>query len=58
MQKQIREDQSYKAEMGKDHQRYIELHNEGKLLKPEQPGKVIANLVINGKKELSGQFLK
>lgn len=58
MQKQIREDGAYKAEMGEGHQRYVDLHNEGKLLKPEQPGRVIANLVINGKKELSGQFLK
>ncbi|KAF2453357.1 short-chain dehydrogenase [Lineolata rhizophorae] len=37
--------------------RFIELKATGGLLKPEQPGNVIAKLALNAPKELSGKFL-
>lgn len=42
--------------MEEDGQRLKEAFLHGKLLKPEQPGAVIANLVLQGNKELSGKF--
>ena len=42
----------------KDSNRFITLHKEGKLFKPEQPGNVIARLVIDGPKELSGEMFR
>ncbi|KAG0645180.1 putative oxidoreductase [Hyphodiscus hymeniophilus] len=41
----------------KDAKKFKSLHEEGKLLKPEQPGNVMARLSISGEKELSGKFL-
>ena len=38
-------------------QRYEEAHRDGKLLKPEQPGNVMARLVLNAPKEFSGRFI-
>lgn len=38
--------------------RYHKLHKEGGLLKPEQPGHVIAKLAVNGPKDLTGRFLR
>ncbi|KAL8790557.1 MAG: hypothetical protein Q9195_006301 [Heterodermia aff. obscurata] len=38
--------------------RFHKLHKEGGLLKPEQPGHVIAKLAVDGPKELSGRFLR
>lgn len=40
-----------------DGQRFVNAHEEGKLLRPEQPGHVIAKLAIDAPRELSGQFL-
>ena len=37
--------------------RFIDLHATGKLLRPEQPGEVIAGLVVNAPPGLSGQFV-
>ncbi|OJD15245.1 hypothetical protein AJ78_04467 [Emergomyces pasteurianus Ep9510] len=37
--------------------RFLDAHREGKLLKPEQPGHVIAKLVLDAPRELSGKFL-
>ncbi|OAX80837.1 hypothetical protein ACJ72_04828 [Emergomyces africanus] len=37
--------------------RFLEAHKNGKLLKPEQPGHVIAKLVLDAPQELSGKFL-
>ena len=34
------------------------LHEQGKLLKPEQPGNVMAKLVLDGPSALSGKFLR
>jgi len=47
----------HKAAMGEGNERFQALHREGKLLRPDQPGNVIAQLALNMKKELSGQFL-
>ncbi|KAK2808431.1 hypothetical protein FQN50_004639 [Emmonsiellopsis sp. PD_5] len=38
-------------------ERFLTAHREGKLLRPEQPGHVIAKLVVDGPRELSGRFL-
>ena len=37
---------------------FVEKHTSGSLLKPEQPGNVMARLVINAGKELSGKYLR
>jgi len=41
----------------KDAARFKSLFEEGKLLKPEQPGNVIARLAVSAAKGLSGKFL-
>ncbi|MCJ1425951.1 hypothetical protein MMC29_003852 [Sticta canariensis] len=38
--------------------KFYDLHRAGGLLKPEQPGTVIARLVLEGPEELNGEFLK
>lgn len=43
---------------GKDAEKFKGLHEGGKLLKPEQPGNVLARLVLDSEKELSGKFLR
>ncbi|KAL2062227.1 hypothetical protein VTL71DRAFT_6493 [Oculimacula yallundae] len=40
-----------------DAAKFKSLHEEGKLLKPEQPGNVMARLAVGAQKELSGKFL-
>lgn len=42
----------------KDAEKFASLHTEGKLLKPEQPGNVMARLVVDAENGLSGRFLK
>lgn len=42
----------------KDAAKFKSLHEDGKLLKPEQPGNVIARLALNADKSLSGKFLR
>lgn len=42
----------------KDQHKFSSLHKDGQLLKPEQPGNVMARLVIDSPKELSGKYLK
>lgn len=39
------------------HQKFVQLHSEGKLLKPEDPGHVVAALSVQAPKQLSGQFV-
>ncbi|KAJ3814222.1 hypothetical protein EV368DRAFT_78785 [Lentinula lateritia] len=56
MQTAIRDQGAAKA-MGAGHQAFIELHAKGSLLKPEDPGHVIAGLSVQCPKELSGQFV-
>lgn len=56
MQEQIRSSggSHMKAE---EHARFTNLHKDGKLVKAELPGAVMANLALRGKKELSGEFV-
>ena len=56
MQREIRE--KHHGAMDKDDAaRFAELKKNGGLLKPEQPGHVMAKLVLDAPKELSGKFL-
>jgi len=48
---------THKGTMGESNERFQELHRTGKLLRPEQPGYVIAKLALRADKSLSGQFL-
>lgn len=41
-----------------DSKRFSDMRNEGKMLRPEQPGNVMARLVLDAPIEISGQFLK
>ncbi|OQU95240.1 hypothetical protein CLAIMM_01476 isoform 3 [Cladophialophora immunda] len=41
----------------KDQQKFLSAKSDGKLLPPEKPGNVIAELAVKAKKELSGLFL-
>lgn len=56
MQRAIREDHSV-AMSATDQEKFHGLHKEGKLVRPEQPGGVIANLAVSGQSDLSGKFL-
>jgi NAD(P)-dependent dehydrogenase (short-subunit alcohol dehydrogenase family) len=56
MQREIREVHN-EAMDKKDAQKFAELKSLDTLLKPEQPGNVIARLALRAPKELSGQFL-
>ncbi|KAL8834029.1 MAG: hypothetical protein Q9170_003960 [Blastenia crenularia] len=42
----------------KDVSKFHNLHQEGKLIKPEQPGHVIAKLALDASNDLSGKFLE
>lgn len=42
----------------KDAAKFKNLHEDGKTLKPEQPGNVLARLAVGADQELSGKFLK
>lgn len=55
MQRELREDHATNldAEM---HSKFTGVHKDGKLLQPEQPGHVMAKLVLDAPKELSGHF--
>ncbi|RAO72540.1 uncharacterized protein BHQ10_008552 [Talaromyces amestolkiae] len=58
MQREIREDHAKSSDLPPGAlQRYEEAHRDGKLLKPEQPGNVMARLVLDAPKELSGRFI-
>lgn len=56
MQRELREDHATTLEP-QMHSKFTTVHKEGKLLKPEQPGHVMAKLVLDGPQELSGKFL-
>jgi NAD(P)-dependent dehydrogenase (short-subunit alcohol dehydrogenase family) len=51
-------------EKGKDsmdqamHQNFVDAHEQGELLRPEQPGNVIAKFVANPLHKLSGQYIR
>ena len=57
MQQDIREKHS-QAMTTKDAKKFAELKSSGSLLKPEQPGHVIAKLALDGPHELTGKFLQ
>lgn len=57
MQRDIREKHSASMDR-KDVEKFGNLHKTGSLLKPEQPGNVIARLALDAPKDLSGKFLK
>lgn len=42
----------------KDVKKFKGLHEDGGLLRPEQPGDVIAKLAVGAGRELSGKFLR
>lgn len=56
MQAEIRKNKSVMD--AHDSEKFGNLHTEGKLLRPEQPGNVVARLALNASKELSGRFLR
>ena len=56
MQKDVREKHS--AMRDTDTAQFRDLYKEGKLLRPDQPGNVMAKLVLNGPSTLSGKFLR
>lgn len=56
MQREIRE-VHHERMSEKDREKFSGLKSNGGLLKPEQPGHVIAKLAISGGKELNGKFL-
>jgi NAD(P)-dependent dehydrogenase (short-subunit alcohol dehydrogenase family) len=57
MQQELR-DTYASAMQEKDSAKFFTLYKEGGLLKPEKPGTVIAKLVLDGAKNLSGKFLR
>ncbi|KAJ5793323.1 short-chain dehydrogenase [Penicillium pulvis] len=56
MQREIREDLATTLDP-QFHAMFTTVHKEGELLKPEQPGHVIAKLVIDAPNSLTGKFL-
>lgn len=42
----------------KDAEKFLGLPSNGKLLRPDQPGNVMARVVLDAPKELNGRFLK
>lgn len=40
-----------------DSQRFLDAHEGGNLLKPEQPGHVIGRLAVDAPRELTGKFI-
>lgn len=57
MQKSIREVHHEKMSE-KDRAKFAELKSSGGLLKPEQPGNVMARLVLSAPRDLNGTFLR
>lgn len=57
MQTELREIHASKMQE-KDRAKFFDLHRDGALLRPEQPGNVIAKLVLDGPRELNGEFLR
>ncbi|KIW08034.1 uncharacterized protein PV09_00978 [Verruconis gallopava] len=56
MQREIRE-KHHTSMDAHDVKKFASLKSEGKLLRPEQPGHVIAKLAVGASRELSGRFL-
>lgn len=56
MQNNIRD--NHGQAMGDVHRKFMDLHETGGLLKPEVPGAVIANLVLEAKGDFNGKYLR
>lgn len=56
MQRELREDHTTSLEP-QVHAKFTAVHRDGKLLKPEQPGHVIAQLAIDAPSSINGMFL-
>lgn len=56
MQQELREEHAQTMD-AKDAAKFRSLYENGELLKPEQPGNVIARLVLAAEKALTGKFL-
>ena len=56
MQKSIRETHHEKMD-AKDVTRFVDLHKSGELLKPAQPGNVMARLALDATKDMTGKFV-
>lgn len=56
MQRELREDHATTLEP-QVHSKFTAVHKDGKLLKPEQPGHVMAKLAVDASSSLSGRFL-
>lgn len=56
MQRDVRE-KHFETMQETDVAKFHTLHKDGKLLRPDQPGNVMAKLVLNGSNALSGKFL-
>ena len=57
MQRQLREIHSA-VMASKDNEKFLGLHQAGKLLRPDQPGNVMARMVLDPPKELSGKYVE
>lgn len=51
-------DEHFKVMDAEDADRFRQMKAQGKFLRPEQPGHVMARLVLGAPRELSGEFLK
>lgn len=58
MQGVIRSQKGQSSMSKEQYENFVEAFESGKLLKPEQPGNVIANIVAEPLKELSGKFVR
>lgn len=56
MQNNIRD--NHGQAMGDSHSKFVDLYETGGLLKPEVPGAVIANLVLEAKGDFNGKYLR
>lgn len=56
MQREIREEHSH-AMTKEDLKTLVNAYKNGQLLRPDQPGNVIARLVVGASKDLSGKFM-
>ena len=57
MQRELREVHS-SIMAKKDNDKFLGLHREGKLLKPSEPGNVMARMVLDPPRELNGRFIR
>lgn len=57
MQRELREVHS-STMAKKDNDKFLGLYQEGKLLKPSDPGDVMAKMVLDPPRELNGKFIR